>query len=92
MIIVKKFVVIIDNYSQNPLVRDAINMRRSGQNGEIRYNIDNPVQKEYNNGWIFKAPPHNSRRTPCLNLVPSDCPKIGTHTSQSAHLNYAVLP
>ena len=29
----------------------------------------------------FKAAPHNSRRTPCLHIVPSLCPKISTHTS-----------
>ncbi len=26
-------------------------------------------------GFIIKATPHNSRRTACLNLIPSACPK-----------------
>ena len=30
---------------------------------------------------LIKATPHNSRRTPCLHIIPSDCPKISPHTS-----------
>ena len=29
----------------------------------------------------IKATPHNSRRTPCQHIIPSDCPKISPHTS-----------
>ncbi len=31
--------------------------------------------------FCFKATPHNSRRTPCLDIIPSACPKISPHTS-----------
>ena len=32
-------------------------------------------------GVTLKATPHNSWRTPCLHIIPSDCPKISIHTS-----------